>query len=158
MNILEYRDVLPSFQESAPVCVMDICRDWGIRVWLVRGWPDHLSGKILRDPERGGSSEFAIFVNGDHPPNRQRFTVAHEVAHYVLHRGLIGDGVTDDALYGSGLSSDLEAQANRLAADTLMPRHLIRTEIEDGAESVEQLAERFRVSPCAMSVRLGVPA
>ncbi len=94
MNILDYRERLPEFQESAPVSVMDICRDLGLRVYRVQHWPDHLSGMIRRDSARGGRSGFAIFVNADHPPVRQRFTVAHEVAHLVLHRELIGDGIT----------------------------------------------------------------
>ncbi len=53
-------------------------------------------------------------------------------------------------------SSAVEAEANRLAADTLMPRHLVvDAEMEQGAASVEELARRFLVSPCAMSIRLG---
>ncbi len=39
-----------------------------------------------------------------------------------------------------------------------MRRHLIREDMEAGGGSVGELAERFRVFPCAMSIRLGVPA
>lgn len=69
-----------------------------------------------------------------------------------------GDGILDDALYRSGLSSVPEAEANRFAADILMPCHLVSREMRAGADSVEELTKRFGVSPCAMSIRLGVPA
>src|SRR3546814_9375366 len=72
---------------------------------------------IRKDAERGGESGFAIYVNGSHPRVRRRFSIAHEIAHFALHRNLIGDGVTDDAMYRSNLSSAVEVQANRMAAD-----------------------------------------
>src|SRR3546814_3235070 len=71
---------------------------------------------IRKDAERGGESGFAIYVNGSHPRVRRRFSIAHEIAHFALHRNLIGDGVTDDAMYRSNLSSAVEVQANRMAA------------------------------------------
>ena len=49
-------------------------------------------------------SGYAIFVNkGDRYKTRQRFTIAHKIAHFILHREAIGDGIVDDALYRSGL-------------------------------------------------------
>src|SRR3546814_15171584 len=87
---------------------------------------------IRKDAERGGESGFAIYVNGSHPRVRRRFSIAHEIAHFALHRNLIGDGVTDDAMYSSNLSSAVEVQANRLAADILMPWHLIREAKDKG--------------------------
>src|SRR3546814_1249474 len=62
-----------------------------------------------------------------------------------LHRNLIGDGVTDDAMYRSNLSSAVEVQANRMAADILMPWHLIREATDKGIDTVERLAEYFDV-------------
>ena len=158
MDILTFRELLPEYQRAVPVSVIAICKALKLRVYRIPEWPDELSGKIQRDAKLGGRSGFAIFVNSDHVKTRQRFTIAHEVAHFVLHRSLIGDGITDDALYRSRLSNTLEAEANRLAADILMPRHLVKEEIERGADSVQELASRFEVSLCAMSIRLGVPA
>src|SRR3546814_13450473 len=77
---------------------------------------------IRKDAERGGESGFAIYVNGSHPRVRRRFSIAHEIAHFALHRNLIGDGVTDDAMYRSNLSSAVEVQSNRMAAAIMMPR------------------------------------
>src|SRR3546814_8751462 len=96
---------------------------------------------IRKDAERGGESGFAIYVNGSHPRVRRRFSIAHEIAHFALHRNLIGDGVTDDAMYRSNLSSAVEVQANRMAADILMPWHLIRSE-----EHTSELQSLMRIS------------
>src|SRR3546814_10440196 len=70
---------------------------------------------------------------------------------------LIGDGVTDDAMYRSNLSSAVEVRANRMAADILMPWHLIREATDKGIDTVERLAEYFDVSRSTMSIQLGVP-
>jgi hypothetical protein len=145
-------------QSSAPVQTVPLARALGLEVYHVPGWPDDLSGKIMRDPKRGGQSGFAIFVNKDHHSNRRRFTTAHEIAHYILHEGEIGDGIADDALYRSRLSNRMEAEANRLAADILMPWHLLNPLIDGGETSVDRLAKAFQVSPSSMSIRLGVPA
>src|SRR3546814_1270395 len=106
--------------------------------------------------ERGGESGVAIYVNGSHPRVRRRFSIGHEIAHFALHRNLIGDGVTDDVMYRSNLSSAVEVQANRMAADILMPWHLIREATDKGIDTVERLAEYFDVSRSTMSIQLGV--
>lgn len=100
---------------------------------------------------------FDIFVNAGHPEVRRRFTIAHEIAHVVLHPHLIGDGITDDALLRSGLSNAVEAQANKLAADILMPREKLNEFLVKGISSVSTLADAFNVSVQAMAIRLGIP-
>lgn len=50
--------------------------------------------------ERVGDT-FLITVAANDPLTRQRFTLAHELGHYMLHRTLIGDGLDDDRAYRS---------------------------------------------------------
>ncbi|RBI67053.1 hypothetical protein DQW77_17790 [Roseovarius sp. TE539] len=116
-----------------------------------------ISGKIQKDTTRGGESGFAIFVNSGHPAVRRRFTIAHEIAHYVLHERKIGDGIFDDALYRSGLPHQEKVQANALAADILMPRDRVREMQRLHGDNINYLANLFWVSEQAMSIRLGVP-
>jgi hypothetical protein len=151
------RQTITKFQSAAPVQVIPIASELGLNCYTVDTWSDDISGMIVRDAIRGGSSGFAIYVNGKHAPVRRRFTIAHEIAHFVLHRSLIGDGVQDDALYRSKLSSRIEAEANSYAADILMPWKLLNREISRGKDSVEDLAKTFDVSRSSMSIRLGVP-
>jgi hypothetical protein len=136
---------------GVPVNVIGLAHRLGIRVYDAP-WPENISGKIQKDRTRGGESGFAIFVNKSHPETRKRFTIAHEIAHYVLHEDKIGDGVFDDALYRSGLPEKIEAQANGLAADILMPWSLLNPLV--GKEPSE-LAKMFKVSEQAMKIRLG---
>jgi Zn-dependent peptidase ImmA (M78 family) len=140
---------------SLPVEVVPLANRLGIRVYNAP-WPNEISGKIQKDNERGGSSGFAIFVNKSHPQTRRRFTVAHEIAHYVLHERKIGDGIFDDAMYRSGLPHREEVQANELAADILMPKSKLLECIEVLGADVAVLADHFSVSKQAMSIRLDV--
>ncbi|HEY0522277.1 MAG TPA: ImmA/IrrE family metallo-endopeptidase, partial [Stellaceae bacterium] len=82
------------------------------------------------------------------------FTLAHEIAHFILHRDLIEDGVSDDTMYRSKeLSGYHEVQANRMAADILMPVMLVKRAAELQSNP-DLLARVFRVSPAAMKIRL----
>lgn len=157
-TVTEKLKIVNEYIESTnvPIQVVPLANRLGIKVYNAP-WPNSVSGKIQRDGKYGGESGFACFVNSSHPPVRRRFTIAHEIAHYVLHEDKIGDGIYDDALYRSGLSGGAEAQANALAADILMPWvHLNEYVMNYGAD-VERLAKAFDVSRHAMSIRLGVP-
>lgn len=79
----------------------------------------------------------AIVYNSAHAVVRQRFTFAHEIAHFLLHakRGgkpqLFIDGYMSfrrDATSSTGTDRD-EVEANQLAAALLMPRSLIEKEL-----------------------------
>lgn len=147
-------DVIRKHQQSAPVQMIPIAEALGLSCYKTLDWPDTISGMIVRDITRGGPSGFAIYVNGKHSEVRRRFTIAHEVAHFVLHRDLIGDGITEDALYRSGLSDAVEREANGLAAEVLMPRHLVRDAVSQGQRDPATLAGKFDVSQQAMDYRL----
>ena len=164
MTVMEIRPVreklsiLNSYiaEQDLPIEVTPLANRLGVRVYRAP-WPNEISGKIQRDARRGGDSGFAIFVNADHPAVRRRFTIAHEIAHYVLHERKIGDGIFDDALYRSGLPHQEEVQANALAADILMPRNRVREMQRLYGDDIGQLARIFWVSEQAMSICLGVP-
>lgn len=153
----EKLNVIQQHQTNAPVQTVALADQLGLKVWHVPNWPDDLSGKIVRSDDQGGQSGYAIYVNGNHPVNRRRFTTAHEIAHFILHSEFIGDGIVDDGLYRSRLSNAMESQANKLAADILMPRFLLNQHIANGVTSVAELAQIFQVSESAMSIRVGAP-
>ena len=68
---------------KAPIDVIGLAEKLGSEVKF-SPFEDHkqLSGMIFRDDER-----VIIGVNSLHPKTRQRFTVAHEIGHLLLHRG-----------------------------------------------------------------------
>lgn len=71
-----------------------------------------------------------IGINSLHHPNRQRFTIAHECGHLLLHKALVSGGIhvgkrfpmlMRDSVSVTGVS-EIEIEANLFAAETLMPQ------------------------------------
>lgn len=120
-----------------------------------------LSGFLYRD---GGGT--VIGVNSHHARVRQRFTIAHELGHYLLHQG---SSLHVDRLVFARLRSSLSSQgvdreeieANQFAAAMLMPEEFIARALEAAETSdlldegfIGRLAKRFEVSAQAMLLRL----
>lgn len=152
-------DTIRSMQDAAPIRLSAIANALGLKV-LATTLPNGISGEIRPDPDH--SDRYIIRVNRNDSARRQRFTVAHEIGHYLLHRDEIGNGITDDVLYRSTLSDRREAQANRIAADLLMPQDLVdewmdRAKILKVDNVIGFLADKFNVSEAAMKIRLGIP-
>ena len=142
-------EIAGDFARTAPVDLDAMARALGIEVASDHALPDDISGKIERVAGR-----FRITINGNHAAPRQRFTLAHELAHYLLHRDLIGDGITDNVRYRSNLRDDVETQANGFAAELLMPAALVRAEWRGGLKHIAGIAQRFDVSYEAAKIRL----
>jgi len=141
-----------------PVKVGALATDLGLKVTRAPLSPK-ISGLI--QPSAEAPAGYEIRVNKYETPERQRFTVAHEIAHYLLHRDDIGAGVVDSIMYRSSLTSRKETEANRLAADITMPADAVAKELKKvggarDADAASALADIFRVSLPAMKVRLGV--
>jgi IrrE N-terminal-like domain len=152
----EHIETLRQYTEEVPIRVGALAKALGLEVVLA-ALPLNVSGLIMPTDDGDG---FVIKVNRFEPKNRQRFTIAHEIAHFLLHRERIQSGVVDSVLYRSKLSSRAEAEANRLAADIVMPRKKIgeSTALETNAwdeKTVDRLAQEFQVSKQAMSIRMG---
>ncbi|WP_051999990.1 ImmA/IrrE family metallo-endopeptidase [Caenispirillum salinarum] len=147
--------IISRHQGAAPVDLEGMARDLGIAVHYDRELPDTISGKIQRIGPGGSGSNFAIHINAKHHPNRQRFTLAHELAHFHMHRDRIREGVVDNEMYRSEtLSNHLERQANQYAAAILLPAPLVKAEYQNTGGDVDEMARIFRVSPQAMQIRL----
>lgn len=105
------------------------------------------SGKISRFG-RG----HVITINALHHPNRKRFTLAHEIGHYCLHRSMKEEFV-DEVFFRDETSSQIEREANRFAADILMPEEDFRKFASQISSKVEDLADHFQVSSLAVRFR-----
>ncbi|MEZ8388253.1 ImmA/IrrE family metallo-endopeptidase [Vibrio splendidus] len=115
----------------------------------------NISGQI-----KESEGVITIKVNKHDVKARQRYTLAHEIAHFLLHRHLLADGITDDVLYRSSLSNVIEREADRLAADIIMPMNHVKKLMEKhsidkkGEHLYEAIAEELGVSPIALKIRL----
>ena len=114
---------------------------------------------------RSSDSAPIIGVNSNHAPTRKRFTIAHELGHLLLHpkSGVHVDQAIvqmRDARASAGVDED-EMEANRFAAELLMPRNFLEADLEalgpiyaDDERAIASLARKYRVSPQAMAIRL----
>jgi predicted transcriptional regulator len=88
-------------------------------------------------------------------PMRRRFTIAHEIGHFVLHApaalGTVFCRVTDEP---EPVAKRIEREANRFAAELLMPEEGVRAEASRADCDAAMLADLFQVSEIAMSWRL----
>jgi Zn-dependent peptidase ImmA (M78 family) len=150
------RRAIQSRQMDGNVPVGAIAAELGVRIKVSNLGPGN-SGQISRD--EGG---YLIRVNRFEAKERQRFTIAHEIAHFLLHKDIIDsspDGIVDTVLYRSGAPEHVEFEANRLAADILMPRPSVEGKLRELGGRVTEvvidvLAKHFKVSRAAMEIRL----
>ncbi len=93
-----------------------------------------------------------IGVNSLHHPNRRRFTVAHELGHFFLHRaqGDFEDGLLFRREYQT---NPREYEANEFAAKLLMPTLEFRREAAACNYDFTALAQVFGVSVAAAEYR-----
>jgi Zn-dependent peptidase ImmA (M78 family) len=144
---------------AAPVPIDDIVRAQGITIRVMD--LKEVSGLVVRD----GTAK-VIGVNKAHPLTRRRFTVAHELAHALLHEGqevhYDKDFRVDFRSAASSLGVDVkEMEANFFAASILMPRRFLEADPLVAAldleeeKAVKELAALYKVSAHAMSIRLG---
>lgn len=150
---------------NGAVPVETIARSLGIEIKLdeVDGG---LSGFIVRDRQ---SKRTIIGANKSHHEHRRRFTIAHELGHFLLHEGHIvhldeNIGALRVNLRNSesarGEDND-EKEANLFAAELLMPAIFLREEL-DGKELdllgngnfLDKLAKKYKVSVQALTFRL----
>lgn len=121
---------------------------------LYGDFPDSLSGLVF---SHDGSA--VIGVNQQHHTNRRRFSLAHELGHYLLGHHQESRGYEDrfhiDAAEGTAPGYDWRAEraANDFAAEILMPRKLISHAFKK-TQTPPVLAEMFEVSELAMGYRL----
>ena len=153
--IAEILETVNHFRRTIPVDVEGLALALGIRVNKVF-LPETVSGLI----QKMGGDRDEISVNAKHPETRQRFTIAHELGHFVLHRFMMGDGNADDCAYRSNgsfknnkIGPREETEANKFAANLLMPAE--ETVKISATMPTIGAAKKFKVSEGAMKIRLG---
>lgn len=131
-----------------------------------------ISGLIMY---RQDHNEFGIFIEEKDHPNRKRFTFAHELGHYFLHKKLLQSGAwyfldteKSFSLFRATCPTQYqeidvkeiekekirEAEANCFAAEFLMPKDLVEKAYHELNYNIKELASFFRVSEQAMTFRL----
>lgn len=105
------------------------------------------AGALITNAEK---SEGAIFYSSTDPRPRQRFTIGHELGHFLLpwHRQSQFQCKAQDMSFGT--NAEWELQANQFSAELLMPRVLVTKRLRALGEPdllhVQTLANAFDTS------------
>lgn len=136
--------------DTIPVDPARIARALGLRVVDVY-LNDEVSGALVKERDL----EPSVVLNAEHHPNRKRFTLAHEIGHFVKRADTSEEYEYIDRRdeRSSTGTRDEEIYANNFAASLLMPDDAVRTFHRRGW-NVRDMAARFGVSQAAMENRL----
>jgi Zn-dependent peptidase ImmA (M78 family) len=147
------------------VNVEDVAKHLGLRI-VSMDLEEDVSGLLITKPDIS-----CVVIRKDDAVTRQRFSIAHEIGHFVLrHQFAAGEHVHVDRGYRvshrdqrSSSGTDLkEIEANQFAAALLMPSSIVTEHIRAlgiealNDEHVTNLAHTFKVSEQAMTIRLSV--
>lgn len=155
MKIIEEKaeNILNRFKtDRTPVDVAEIARKLGILVKYATS--SEFSGLLYRKDKNA-----FMAINSSESPARQRFTIAHEIGHFLLHP----QKNTFVEFRDNGTNKPRtfkEIQANQFAAALLMPRRSLLKDIATYQETgitddiIHALAARYQVSEESMNYRL----
>ncbi|MDR0443752.1 MAG: ImmA/IrrE family metallo-endopeptidase [Treponema sp.] len=151
-------------KNSLPVDIKLIMKDRKIIVKETK-LPDDISGVLDTRGERP-----IVLVQKEHDKKRRRFSLAHELGHYILNSSPRGVHLDRHTYFRSNLSSagtDMEEKkANRFAAELLMPSDilleilpdhipdLIDANEADSSKALKELAKLFDVSVAALTIKI----
>lgn len=146
---------------------------------LVKKSDISLENKSFNDDDVSGflainKGKATIAVNKNHHINRRRFTIAHELGHFYLHAKSPKELFLDEKYHRNSISKAgvdiIEIEANRFAAELLMPLNFLKDAIKEvkerdiffsiedddlmGNYMIDRLSEKFKVSSQAMQIRL----
>ncbi len=145
-----------------PVPVNRFIRAHGIRI-IMKSMENQVSGFILQDGEKK-----LIAVNSFHPAVRQRFTMAHELGHFLLKhkpKGMIVDDADFPLLWRDEEASEgtnlQEREANLFASTLLMPKEFLEKDLRHlqnvathNDTLIRNLARKYGVSAHALLIRI----
>lgn len=157
------KDILDKYPSQLPVPVISIAKDLGLEIYETKDFEEWQSGSLKKEDEK-----FVIYLNANHSASRKRFTIAHEIAHFLKHKKYLEDKgeIVEDTkqpiekpalnrnskVKTADSQKYLEAEANQLAAEILMPEDEFKKAWKE-SNDVEDLSVRFGVSPTAITIR-----
>ncbi|TMX36751.1 ImmA/IrrE family metallo-endopeptidase [Vibrio sp. Hep-1b-8] len=137
--------------DTDPVNVSELASALGIAVRYEPMQNDD-SGSLKKERKSG---KWVMTVNSLHHPHRQRFTIAHEIAHRIKHAAN-SDSFSDTTFFRNGDTNWMETEANQFAAALLMPEEKFIHFVESESSTVEDIAKYFQVSSMAVRIRAQV--
>jgi Zn-dependent peptidase ImmA (M78 family) len=139
------------YESPGEIDIVELCSLLGIDVY--GDDESAINAKISVSDKKN----FEITFNSKHPLTRIRFSIAHELAHFFLHKDEI---IKNKTLYRKEDASDQEKEADKLAEEILMPERSVLDFMKKfnseniNEEVVKFVANRFQVSIIVAAIRL----
>lgn len=140
-----------NFITSWPIPVEELIEFHGLGLILSDFTDGEISGVIDLNKKY-------LYINSADSSQRRRFTIAHELGHWVLHQPELVTNKEIAVLYRRPLGTEendrLEQEANCFAANLLVPEEMLRKAITDSKDKSDKyLAEIFNVSRSVIGYR-----
>lgn len=138
------RKILAKYNcDNPPIDLFLIAKNEGFNVQLL-DQPSKFSG-ILHKGRK------AIGLNKHHHINRQRFSLAHEMAHYYLDHPEVQKLQSFDRV--SKAEKIYDQEADEFAGEILVPRSLLKKELRQ-IHTLEEISNKFQVSQSMMTIQI----
>ena len=133
---------------EAPVDIELVAKTLGFHI-MPHAFPNKLKGMVhIEDGLK------VIGVNNTYSTVAQRFTVAHELGHYLCgHEHFENTFVDDERRYYEPYFHT-EKEADAFASELLMPKHMIEKDVSKHGLDISWLKERYQVSEQALWIRI----
>lgn len=164
MTTEQIQAIIDKYKDQVPVKVGAIAEELGISLVSTTELPPNNSGSLVK--EKNG--RYTIYVDQTDSIRRQRFTIAHEIGHFVEHHhreflDKVGEilnarktlytrpnGTAEATTY-----KKIEKEADAFAGDLLMPKDKF-IQVWENAQTLREVADTFGVSEMAANVRAAV--
>jgi Zn-dependent peptidase ImmA (M78 family) len=127
--------------ETCPFDITSLIKSAGIEI-VYTEMDEDISGSL----QRYSDNEWRISVNQYHSVRRQRFTLAHEFAHFVHGHN---EQCEEEILFRANVNNPIEDEANEFASNLLISDNKFRDLVSSGVRDLEKIADYFQVSLAA---------
>lgn len=133
---------------QAPVDVQVVAESLGFKV-IPFAFPNQRKGMVVIEKDIK-----AIGINENHPKTLQRYTIAHELGHYLNGHGHYENQFIDDETKYYDHQFQQEREADLFAAELLMPKDFLEKDLAESGLDISKLTEKYEVSEQALWIRL----
>ena len=149
--------IIDTFNQIVPIDVNYIAKKLEINV-ILETLEETVSGMLVIKDKNA-----TIAINKIHHENRQRFTLAHEIGHFILHGKKQNIFIDNHLVFHRGKEASegvytKEIEANIFAAELLMPKTEVFKKVIEinilNENNITELSQYFKVSKQAFTHRL----
>lgn len=136
---------------EAPVDVHRIAKLLGFKI-IEADFPQNYSGEIFIE-----NNIKSIGINKNQSLTRQRFSIAHELGHYLCGHSVYdedGKMLEDSNFDFTNPLHVQEKEANMFASELLIPKEFLEKDLGVIGLDIDKLTEKYQVSSQAMWIRL----